>query len=246
MLHLQVCMTAEKADWKTITTTTIITSGVSFVGRPQFEESRQAPGYSQASAAAMALPDTPPWSNGSLPPASAAAVKAPLPVPKDIGNMAPAFTMHQQHHPLSGSATPTLSSCSTVRAGSQSSEKGKVSLGSECICSTVLSVFGDEWGLEGPKVGRVCVGITGVDVWKDQTVNHVFVRTHLCLCFFLCCYILSSSLQACPFFSRLRLICLLLFFTLCRPLVHPTAQQSRWLLQLCGQWRESGTDWEAF
>lgn len=54
---------------------------------------------------------------------------------------------------------------------------------------------------EGREVSNwaVCVGITGVDVWKDQTLNRIFVRTHLCLCFFLCCYVLSSFLRAASF-----------------------------------------------
>ncbi|XP_056903035.1 endothelial PAS domain-containing protein 1b [Takifugu flavidus] len=79
--------------------------------RPQFEETRQAPGYGQVSAAGMALPDVPSWSNESLKPAPAAPAKGPLPLPKDMSNMAAAFTMQQ--HPRTGSATPSLSSCST-------------------------------------------------------------------------------------------------------------------------------------
>lgn len=92
-----------------------------FLGRPQFEEARQAPGYGQVSAAGMALPDAPSWSNESLKPApaAAAAAKASLPGPKDMNKMAAAFTMQQ--HPRAGSATPSLSSCSTVRTGSESS-----------------------------------------------------------------------------------------------------------------------------
>lgn len=90
-----------------------ITSRYLFLARPQFEETRKAPGYGQVSAAGMALPDAPTWSNDSLKPAPAGPVKAPLPVPKDLSNMAAAFT--RQQHPGAGSATPSLSSCSTVR-----------------------------------------------------------------------------------------------------------------------------------
>lgn len=91
-----------------------------FLARPQFEETRQAPGYGQVSAAGMALPDVPSWSNESLKPAPAAPAKGPLPLPKDMSSMAAAFTMQQ--HARTGSATPSLSSCSTVRTESQSSQ----------------------------------------------------------------------------------------------------------------------------
>uniref|UniRef100_H3CWX0 Endothelial PAS domain protein 1b n=1 Tax=Tetraodon nigroviridis TaxID=99883 RepID=H3CWX0_TETNG len=80
-------------------------------GRPQFEETRQEAGYSQVSAAGMALPDAPSWSHESLKPAPAASLKTTLPAPENMSSMPATFTMQQ--HPRAGSATPSLSSCST-------------------------------------------------------------------------------------------------------------------------------------
>lgn len=58
-------------------------------GRPQFEESQTPAGYSQVSATGQ--------------------------IPKDVASMKAAFTVQQ--NPPTGSATPSLSSCSTVRTG---------------------------------------------------------------------------------------------------------------------------------
>uniref|UniRef100_A0A3Q3W5P4 Uncharacterized protein n=1 Tax=Mola mola TaxID=94237 RepID=A0A3Q3W5P4_MOLML len=69
-------------------------------GRPQFEEP-QAAGYSRVSGAAMALPGAASWASESHKPAPVAPGQAP----------APAFSVQQ--NPPAGSATPSLSSCST-------------------------------------------------------------------------------------------------------------------------------------
>lgn len=98
-----------KKTWK-------MTSGIYFSGRPRFEETRQVPGYSQVSAAGLALPDAPSsWPQESLKAAPAAPGQATLPVPESMAS----FSLQQ--HPRAGSATPTLSSCSTVRTASESS-----------------------------------------------------------------------------------------------------------------------------
>lgn len=81
--------------------------------RLQFEEPQQPAGYSQVSAAVMAPPGAPSWASESHKPATPASGKTPGPVPKDVANMATAFTAQQ--NPPTGSATPSLSSCSTVR-----------------------------------------------------------------------------------------------------------------------------------
>lgn len=179
----------------------------------RFEEARQPPGYSQVSAAGMALPDAPSWCHESVKPAPAASVTATLPVPENMSSMPATFTMQQQH-PRAGSATPSLSSCSTVRAGSKSSLNWKVSLVSEWLVgfATLFCLCLARHGSLKVSNWAVCVGITGVDAWKDHTVNHIFVRTHLRLCFSLCCYVLSSVPCACPFLSPPCLICMLLFF----------------------------------
>uniref|UniRef100_A0A3B4X6V2 Endothelial PAS domain protein 1b n=1 Tax=Seriola lalandi dorsalis TaxID=1841481 RepID=A0A3B4X6V2_SERLL len=73
-------------------------------GRPQFEVS---------AAAAMLPPGPPSWASEShkaAPPASGQTA-APVPVPGDMANMAGTFTVQQ--NPPPGSATPSLSSCST-------------------------------------------------------------------------------------------------------------------------------------
>ncbi|XP_042338268.1 endothelial PAS domain-containing protein 1-like [Plectropomus leopardus] len=73
--------------------------------RPQFDESQQPAGYTQTSAAAMPPPGPPSWAGEShklAPPAS---------LPRDMANMSGTFTVQQ--NPPPGSATPSLSSCST-------------------------------------------------------------------------------------------------------------------------------------
>lgn len=74
---------------------------------PQFEEPQQPAGYTQVSAAAMPPPGPTSWTSESHKPAP------PASVPRDMANMAGAFTVQQ--NPPPGSATPSLSSCSTVR-----------------------------------------------------------------------------------------------------------------------------------
>ncbi|XP_033500871.1 endothelial PAS domain-containing protein 1b isoform X1 [Epinephelus lanceolatus] len=73
--------------------------------RPQFEEPQQPAGYTQASSAAMPPPGPPSWTSESHKPAPATSA------PRDMTNMAGTFTVQQ--NPPPGSATPSLSSCST-------------------------------------------------------------------------------------------------------------------------------------
>lgn len=80
-------------------------------GRSQFEEPQQPAGYTQASAAAMPPPGPPSWASESHKPAPPASGQTTVPVPRDMANLAGAFTV-QQNQPT-GSATPSLSSCST-------------------------------------------------------------------------------------------------------------------------------------
>lgn len=84
-----------------------------FSGHPQFEEPQQPAGYSQVSAAVMAPPGAPSWASESHKPAPPASGQSPGPLPNDVANMATTFTVQQ--NPPTGSATPSLSSCSTVR-----------------------------------------------------------------------------------------------------------------------------------
>ncbi|KAM6922625.1 endothelial PAS domain-containing protein 1b isoform 2-T2 [Lycodopsis pacificus] len=72
---------------------------------PQFEEPQQPAGYTQVSAAAVPPPGPTSWASESHKPAP------PASVPRDVTNMAGAFTVQQ--NPPPGSATPSLSSCST-------------------------------------------------------------------------------------------------------------------------------------
>ncbi|XP_078144831.1 endothelial PAS domain-containing protein 1b [Centroberyx gerrardi] len=78
-------------------------------GRPQFEEPQQPPAYAQVSAASMPPPGPPSWASESH--KSAPPGPAPPPVPGDMANMAGTFSVPQ--NPPPGSATPSLSSCST-------------------------------------------------------------------------------------------------------------------------------------
>ncbi|KAM3605982.1 uncharacterized protein V6R79_008475 [Siganus canaliculatus] len=80
-------------------------------GRPPFDEPQPPAGYSQVPAAAMAPPGPPSWASESHKPAPPASGQAPGPAPRDVANMASAFTVQQK--PPAGSATPSLSSCST-------------------------------------------------------------------------------------------------------------------------------------
>uniref|UniRef100_A0A3Q3CZK9 Endothelial PAS domain protein 1b n=1 Tax=Haplochromis burtoni TaxID=8153 RepID=A0A3Q3CZK9_HAPBU len=78
--------------------------------RVQFEEPKQ-PAYSQVSASAMAPPGPPSWASESHKSASNAS-GPPTAAPGDVGKMAGgSFTVQQ--NPPPGSATPSLSSCST-------------------------------------------------------------------------------------------------------------------------------------
>uniref|UniRef100_A0A667Y1Q9 Endothelial PAS domain protein 1b n=2 Tax=Myripristis murdjan TaxID=586833 RepID=A0A667Y1Q9_9TELE len=76
-------------------------------GRPQFEEPQQPSAYSQVSKSSMPPPGPPSCASEShkSPP------QAPAPVPGDMASMAGTFTVPQ--NPPPGSATPSLSSCST-------------------------------------------------------------------------------------------------------------------------------------
>ncbi|XP_030603414.1 endothelial PAS domain-containing protein 1b isoform X1 [Archocentrus centrarchus] len=78
--------------------------------RVQYEEPRQ-PAYSQVSASAMAPPGPLSWASESHKSASTASGKSPAQAPGDVGKMVGAFTVQQ--NPPPGSATPSLSSCST-------------------------------------------------------------------------------------------------------------------------------------
>ncbi|XP_028278819.1 endothelial PAS domain-containing protein 1b [Parambassis ranga] len=80
-------------------------------GRSQFDEPQQPAAYSQVSASAMPPPGPPSWASESHKPAPAASGQTPAPVPGDVTKMASQFTMQQ--NPPPGSATPSLSSCST-------------------------------------------------------------------------------------------------------------------------------------
>ncbi|XP_060943193.1 endothelial PAS domain-containing protein 1b isoform X2 [Limanda limanda] len=70
-------------------------------GRPQFE----------VSTAAMLPPGPPSWGSESHNPPAPASGQTSVPVPGDLANMAATFTVQQ--NPAPGSATPSLSSCST-------------------------------------------------------------------------------------------------------------------------------------
>lgn len=80
-------------------------------GRPHFDESQQPAAYNQVSAATMPPPGPPAWASESHKPAPPASGQTPAPVPGDMANMAATFTVQQKPPP--GSATPSLSSCST-------------------------------------------------------------------------------------------------------------------------------------
>lgn len=72
---------------------------------PQFEEPQPPAGYTQISATAMPPPGRPAWASEGHCPAT------PASHPRDMANMAGAFSVQQ--NPPPGSATPSLSSCST-------------------------------------------------------------------------------------------------------------------------------------
>ncbi|XP_056147773.1 endothelial PAS domain-containing protein 1b isoform X2 [Lampris incognitus] len=78
-------------------------------GHPGFEDSQQPPAYTQLSASSMPPPGPPSWSGDSH--KSGPSAPASTPALGDMANMAGTFTMPQ--NPPPGSATPSLSSCST-------------------------------------------------------------------------------------------------------------------------------------
>uniref|UniRef100_A0A672GQ70 Endothelial PAS domain-containing protein 1-like n=1 Tax=Salarias fasciatus TaxID=181472 RepID=A0A672GQ70_SALFA len=79
-------------------------------GRSQFEEPQQPTAYPQVSASGPARP--PSWASESHKSAAAASCQTPAPpVTGDVASMAGTFSMRQ--NPPPGSATPSLSSCST-------------------------------------------------------------------------------------------------------------------------------------
>ncbi|CAN9499562.1 unnamed protein product [Ophioblennius macclurei] len=77
-------------------------------GRSQFEEPQQPTAYPQVPASGPARP--PSWGSESHKPSAVANIQAP-PVPGDVASMAGTFSARQ--NPPPGSATPSLSSCST-------------------------------------------------------------------------------------------------------------------------------------
>lgn len=125
----------------------------SFPGHPQFEEPQQPVAYSQVSAAAMALPGAPSWASESHKPAPPASGQSPGPLPKDVANLATAFTVQQ--NPPTGSATPSLSSCSTVRTKDERLMRRSNWLVRELLVVSALSVFSEAWGgLKVPNCGQ--------------------------------------------------------------------------------------------
>ncbi|XP_074532592.1 endothelial PAS domain-containing protein 1b [Halichoeres trimaculatus] len=76
---------------------------------PQYEEPKQPTGYIPA--AAMPPPGPPSWASESHQPAPSVSCQTPAPAQRDMANMASTFTVQQ--NPPPGSATPSLSSCST-------------------------------------------------------------------------------------------------------------------------------------
>ncbi|KAM7408281.1 hypothetical protein PAMA_002135 [Pampus argenteus] len=76
-----------------------------------FEEPQQPAVYNQVSKASMTPLGPPSWASESHKPTPPASGQSPAPVPGDMANIGGTFTM-QQKQP-SGSATPSLSSCST-------------------------------------------------------------------------------------------------------------------------------------
>ncbi|CAJ1066810.1 endothelial PAS domain-containing protein 1b [Xyrichtys novacula] len=77
----------------------------------QFEEPKQPAGYVPLSATAMPHPGPPSWASESHQPSRPVSRQTPAPVQRDMANMASTFTVQQ--NPPPGSATPSLSSCST-------------------------------------------------------------------------------------------------------------------------------------
>uniref|UniRef100_UPI0037E7D4BF endothelial PAS domain-containing protein 1b n=1 Tax=Semicossyphus pulcher TaxID=241346 RepID=UPI0037E7D4BF len=79
--------------------------------RTQFEEPQQPAGYIPVSAAAMPPPGPPSWASESQQPAPPLSCQTRAPALRDMAKMASTFTVQQ--NPTPGSATPSLSSCST-------------------------------------------------------------------------------------------------------------------------------------
>lgn len=84
-----------------------------FLGNPEFEESQQPAPFTPVSSSSMPPPGPSTWTSESQKPAPGATSQTPASVSGDISNRAGAFTVQQKPPP--GSATPSLSSCSTVR-----------------------------------------------------------------------------------------------------------------------------------
>ena len=136
--------------------------------------------------------------------------------------MAATFTVQQ--HPRAGSVTPSLSSCSTVRAPSKSPFNWKVSLGSEwlvvfvtlfCLC---LVKHG---GFEGLKLGRACGNNGGRCLEGSDTESHLCWNPSLPLFPFMPLRY-ASVLCACPFsptFDLYACFFTLTFCALCSPAV---------------------------
>ncbi|KAM7385222.1 hypothetical protein PAMP_001316 [Pampus punctatissimus] len=80
-------------------------------GHSHFEEPQQPAVYNQVSTATMTPLGPPSWATESHKPTPPASGQSPAPVPGDMANIGGTFTVQQK--PPSGSATPSLSSCST-------------------------------------------------------------------------------------------------------------------------------------
>lgn len=81
--------------------------------RTDFEESQQPAPFTPVSSSPMPPPGPACWTIESQKPAPVATAQTLAPAPGDAPNRARAFTVQQKPPP--GSATPSLSSCSTVR-----------------------------------------------------------------------------------------------------------------------------------
>lgn len=80
-------------------------------GNPEFEESQQPAPFTPVSSSSMPPPGPSSWTSESQKPAPGATAQTPASVSGDMSNRVGAFTVQQKPPP--GSATPSLSSCST-------------------------------------------------------------------------------------------------------------------------------------
>ncbi|MED6231873.1 hypothetical protein ATANTOWER_012100 [Ataeniobius toweri] len=80
-------------------------------GHPEFEESQQPAPFTPVSSSSVPPPGPSSWTSENQKPAPAATAQTPASVSGDMPNRASAFSVQQKPPP--GSATPSLSSCST-------------------------------------------------------------------------------------------------------------------------------------